>query len=278
MAKGITDAEKLKLMVEEFSNHCNVYLDFSKNKFPELFPGHNLLKRVLWSLHCSNEDSLKSINMIIKEGDLLSSITICRSMFESIIDMGLLSNKDDKEANKYLGFSTIERYKVLSNIINFPNQRVDINLLKKMKGEIKDYLSIYYPHKLKGKEFYPNKLPQNWYDRNMLDKAKDVDKKYSNPNAKVFEYYYWMIYRAGSFATHRNAAAFDLCHTFKKSETKMAILLREDTFITTIINSLKLFLISLGILNDNLDKDKKIYEYVNIELNLLDEKFNKFYL
>jgi len=277
LAKGITDAEKLKLMLDDYSNHCNKYLEYSKTEFPELFPGHNLLTRVLWSLHCSNEDCLESISTIIGNGDLLSSITICRTMFESVIDMGLLSKKDEKEANKYLGFGTIDRYKVLINKLKLPNQKVDENTLKNMEEEIKKYLSIYYSDRLRRNKFVIKELPRNWCNKDMLQRVKEVDKKYFKSEKNVFENYYLNVYRVGSFAVHRNSAAFDLCNTFVKKEKKLMFLLREDTFITTMINSLKLFLISLYMLNENLDKDKKIFEYVNAELKSVDEKFNKFY-
>lgn len=146
--------------------------------------------------HDRNFSTFLTIRDLAKHDRVADIYTLSRSMFESIISMGLLSKcliVDDIE--RYQNYQFIEIYKTY-------------NHLKELGCE---HVSGVQPSEVefinKKREAYRQKWGKNsqsWTGTNLLENVKTIDDNYPSTcnNKHFYEYLYCQVYRKGSQATH----------------------------------------------------------------------------
>jgi hypothetical protein len=172
-------------------------LDFQmRNLYPVQVQGEPNRINLIFLNHDRNFSTFLTIMDLVKHERVADIYTLSRSMFESIISMGLLAKSivaDD--LNRYQEYQFTEIHKTYTHLVRLGLQQLsgvnpsDANLVKQRSQE------------------YINKYGRNlstWTGYSLEDNVKLLDKNTPPTcNEKHFyEYLYCQVYRKGSSATH----------------------------------------------------------------------------
>jgi len=150
--------------------------------------------------HDRNFSTFLTIQYLFEHGRIADIYTLSRSMFESIISMGLLSKKVIKnDLSRYKDYQFTEIYKTYSHL-----QKLGLEATSGLANKDVDYVR-------NKKEEYIRKFGRNlatWTGKSLEENVKSVDRHYSsscNEN-RFYEYLYCQVYRKGSQSAHGSFA------------------------------------------------------------------------
>lgn len=155
---------------------------------------------LLFLNHDRNFSSFLTIEYLLKHERVADIYTISRTIFESVISMGLLSKKlIANDLNRYQDYQFTEIYKTYSHLKRLGLERTSgvpdkqVNFLEKKRN---DYINKY------GKNL------STWTGHSLENNIKLIDQNYQ-PTCNedhFYEYLYCQVYRKGSQAAHSSFA------------------------------------------------------------------------
>lgn len=150
--------------------------------------------------HDRNFSTFLTIRYLVKHDRVADIFTLSRSMFESIITMGLLSKhliKSDIE--RYQDFQYIEIYKTYNHLKKLG--------LENLSGVLDSDEEFLYKKRAEYVKNWGENL-SSWSGKSLEQNIKLVDENYAPTcNEKQFyEYLYCQVYRKGSQSTHSSFA------------------------------------------------------------------------
>jgi len=217
--------------------------------------------------HDRNFSTFLTIEFLAKHGRVADIYTLSRSMFESVISMGLLSKKIiENDVDRYQNYQFIEIYKTYSHLKKLGLEstsslsKEDFTIVKKKRDEYK---------KKFGEKLF------TWTGKNMEDNVKLIDKHYS-PTCNedhFYEYLYCQVYRKGSQSAHASFAGLLKGVDIKEIRlpgigTAQRFKPNEPHIIFSCFHSLIVFLSSIRFMGYLLDKNNaeeyfhKISKYI----------------
>lgn len=203
--------------------------------------------------HDRNFSTFLTIRYLADHERVADIYTLTRSMFESIISMGLLSKcliEDD--IDRYQNFQFIETDKTYNHLKKLG--------LAKLSGiSHSDIEFVNEKHEEYIKKWGNN--TQSWTGKNLLQNVKIIDENYPPTcNEKYFyEYLYCQVYRKGSQATHSSFAGISKCVQIEEmlmpGDIKaQRFKVNEEHLVFSCFHSLLVFLSSIRFLGHLLGK------------------------
>lgn len=176
-------------------------LDFQlKNLYPLQIKNNPERTDIVFLNHDRNFSTFLTIQYLFEHGRIADIYTLSRSMFESIISMGLLSKMVIKnDLSHYKDYQFAEIYKTYSHL-----QKLGLEATSGLAQKDVDYVK-------KKKDEYFNKFGKNlttWTGKNLEQNVRLIDNNYPascNEN-KFYEYLYCQVYRKGSQLAHGSFA------------------------------------------------------------------------
>ena len=171
-----------------------------KALYPVTFSRESIRANLAFLNHDRNFSTFLTIKYLVEHGRVADIDTLSRSMFESVISMGLLSKNLIKEdIERYQSFQYLEIYKTYSHL-----KQLGFEQLSGVQTSEIDFL-------LSKRDEYFRRWGRNtltWTGRSLEQNVKLVDKAYAPTcNEKHFyEYLYCQVYRKGSQAAHSSFA------------------------------------------------------------------------
>lgn len=169
-----------------------------------LYPVHAKKEPVRINLlflnHDRNFSTFLTIKYLVEHQRVADIYTLSRSMFESIISMGLLAKNlvaDDIE--RYKEFQYLEIYKNYAHLAKLGLERLSglaASDAKVVSDRRSDYVKKW------------GKKESSWTSRSLEDNVKTVDGAYPPTcnESHFYEYLYCQVYRKGSRSTHSSFA------------------------------------------------------------------------
>lgn len=171
-----------------------------KNLFPLQIKDDPERTSIVFLNHDRNFSTFLTIQYLFEHGRIAGIYTLSRSMFESIISMGLLSKKIIKnDLLRYKDYQFTEIYKTYSHL-----QKLELEATSGLAKEEVDYVK-------NKKDEYIKKFGKSlatWTGKNLEENVKLVDCHYPpscNEN-RFYEYLYCQVYRKGSQSAHGSFA------------------------------------------------------------------------
>jgi len=176
-------------------------LDFQlKTLYPLQIKNDPERANLIFLNHDRNFSAFLTIKYLFEHGRIADIYTLSRSMFESVISMGLLSKKlISNDLERYQNYQFIEIYKNYTHLKKLNLERTS-GLLHE------DF--VYIKRK---RDEYINKFGNNfasWTGKNLEENVKLIDKNFlpsCNEN-RFYEYLYCQVYRKGSPSAHASFA------------------------------------------------------------------------
>ncbi len=146
--------------------------------------------------HDRNFSTFLTIRDLVKHDRVADIYTLSRSMFESIISMGLLSKcLIEEDIERYQNYQYIEIYKTYNHLKELGHEH-----MSGVQSSEFEFIN-------KKREVYIKKWGKNsqsWTGKNLLENVKTIDNNYPSTcnNGHFYEYLYCQVYRRGSPATH----------------------------------------------------------------------------
>jgi hypothetical protein len=150
--------------------------------------------------HDRNLSTFLTIRYLVKHGRVTDIYTLSRSMFESIVSMGLLaSSAIENDLDRYKGYQFVETYKTYCHLQKLGFAQLssirpsDFPILKTWRDE---YLAKY------------GKSTSTWTGKSLEDNVRLIDGTF-RPTCNedhFYEYLYCQVYRCGSPSTHSSFA------------------------------------------------------------------------
>ncbi len=217
--------------------------------------------------HDRNFSTFLTIRYLVEHERVADIYSLSRSMFESVISMGLLAKNLIKEdIKRYQDFQYIEAYKTYNHLKQLGLERLsgvsdsEVNFLYSKRDE--------YIKKWGGGKIL------TWAGKSLEQNVRLVDENYAPTcdEKHFYEYLYCQVYRKGSQAAHSSFGGLA-----KGVETEKVVIhgvpvlrfkVNEAHLIFSCFHSLLVFLSSVRFLGHLLDKKKtedyfqKIAEYV----------------
>ncbi len=217
--------------------------------------------------HDRNFSTFLTIRYLVGHDRVADIYTLSRSLFESIITMGLLSKHLIKEdIERYQNFQYIEIYKTYNHL-----KKLGLGYLSGVPSS-----DVYFLYKKR--EEYIKKWGKNnpsWSGKSLEQNVKLVDENYAPTcNEKHFyEYLYCQVYRIGSQSTHSSFAGLSKGVKIEKFsipglKSMQRFKVNENHLIFSCFHSILIFLSSvrfLGYLLNNKETEKyfhKIAKYI----------------
>ena len=189
----------MELNIQTYQELAERYLKYQFALYPMRFDAKPELQIAIMQLHQSNTDTIFSIRQIVALKNVTDVYCLSRSMFESVVNIGVLvTGKIKDAAQRFLDFQYLEAYKILHHL-----RQIEPDFVNK----------VYKPDKVKiitkKRNSFVSKYGNidNWCDLNLIERIKLIDKNFppTCSNNKFFEYLYCQVYRKGSGATHRTS-------------------------------------------------------------------------
>ncbi|MDD5084836.1 MAG: DUF5677 domain-containing protein [Candidatus Omnitrophica bacterium] len=175
-------------------------IDFSNGLFPLRINGENNRHYVILSNHVINTQTILSIRLLNEQKHTNDVSVLLRSMFESVIDMGLLSQKIVRnDVGRYIGFSSVEVYKRHVHLTNIRpksiREAVKMNYISSLEEVEKEMLRY--------KKRYGD--IKSWCGLNLLERSRLVDKHFPPTvgDSNFYDFLYSQVFRICSSSTHR---------------------------------------------------------------------------
>lgn len=189
----------MELNIQTYQELAERHLTYQFALYPMKFDAELELQIAIMQSHQSNTDTMFSLRRIVALKNVNDVYCLSRSMFESVVNMGVLVTGKIKDgAQRFLDFQYLEAYKILHHL-----RQVEPDFVNK----------VYKPDEVKviteGRNSFVSKYGNigTWCDLNLIERIKLIDKNFppTCSNNKFFEYLYCQIYRKGSGATHRTS-------------------------------------------------------------------------
>lgn len=189
----------MELNIQTYQELAEKYLKYQFSLYPMKFYAVPELQIAIMQSHQSNTDTMFSLRQIAALKNVNDIYCLSRSMFESVVNMGVLVTGKIKDgAKRFLDFQYLEAYKILDHL-----RQVEPAFVNK----------VYKPDDVKvitvGQNSFVSKYGKisNWCGLSLIERIKLVDKNFppTCSNKKFFEYLYCQVYRKGSGATHRTS-------------------------------------------------------------------------
>jgi hypothetical protein len=171
-----------------------------KNLYPLQIKDDRERTNIVFLNHDRNFSTFLTIKCLFEHGRIADIYTLSRSMFESIISMGLLSKRIIKnDLVRYKDYQFTEIYKTYSHL-----QKLGLETTSGLSQKYVNYVKI-------KKDEYLNKFGKNlstWTGKNLEENVILVDHNYPpscNEN-RFYEYLYCQVYRKGSQSAHGSFA------------------------------------------------------------------------
>ena len=184
--------------IEQIEIEVLAALKFNETVTPLKFGKESKKQGMILLNHFQNTETLKSLMILAKHKKSGDIAILTRSIFESVLNMGLLLLLPlDEGINRYQKFNSIESLKCYRHMASIEKETADkiynTTEIKEYEKGAKEYEIKYGKPKL------------SWSGKNSIDICKLLDNNYS-PVIKTnhfFEFMYCQIYRYGSSAIHR---------------------------------------------------------------------------
>jgi len=211
--------------------------------------------------HDRNFSTFLTIRYLVEHGRVADIYTLSRSMFESVISMGLLSKQLVKEdVERYQDYQYIEIYKTYNHLKQLG--------LEQLSGISSSEVQFLYS---KRNEFLIKwgQSASTWTGKSLEQNVKLIDKAYAPTcNEKHFyEYLYCQVYRKGSQAAHSSFAGLakgvDIERFTIHDLAIQRFMPKESYLIFSCFHSLLVFLSSvrfLGYLTDKKETEDYFHE------------------
>ncbi len=217
--------------------------------------------------HDRNFSTFLTIRYLVEHERVADIYALSRSMFESIITMGLLSKRlIGNDIERYQNFEYIEIYKTYNHL-----KKLGLEYLSGVPSSDVEFLC-------KKREEYIKKWGKNtlsWTAKSLEENVKLVDENYAPTcNEKHFyEYLYCQVYRKGSQSIHSSFAGLSKGVDIERFSipgpiTAQRFKANESHLIFSCFHSLIVFLSSVRFLGYLLDKKEtedyshKIAKYI----------------
>jgi len=189
----------MELNIRTYQELAERYLKYQFALYPMEFNAELELQIAIMHLHQSNTDTMFSLRQIVELKNVNDVYCLSRSMFESVVNMGVLVTGKIKDgAQRFLDFQYLEAYKILHHL-----GQIEPDFVNKV------YKSDEVKVITEGRNSFVSKYGNisNWCGLNLIERIKLIDKNFppTCSNNKFFEYLYCQVYRKGSGATHRTS-------------------------------------------------------------------------
>ena len=189
----------MKLNIQTYQELAEKYLKYQFALYPMKFDAVPELQIAMMQSHQSNTDTMFSLRQVVALKNVNDIYCLSRSMFESVVNMGVLVTGKIKDgAKRFLDFQYLEAYKILDHL-----RQVEPDFVNKV------YKSDEVKVITEGRNSFVSKYGNisNWCGLNLIERIKLIDKNFSPTcsNKFFFEYLYCQVYRKGSGATHRTS-------------------------------------------------------------------------
>ena len=188
-----------EITVELINQQLGEVLKEESKIYPLQFSDESGKQGLIILNHHQNKDSIDSIRVLASMNRALDVSTIGRSIFDSVLNMGLLLYLPVNEGvSKYKLYASIEELRIYRN-------------MSKVGQDIAD--KIYKNEDIKkweadsGKYEMDYGVPKSsWSGKTTLEACRMLDSEYPSvvKSEHFFEFLYCQIYRYGSSATHRS--------------------------------------------------------------------------
>jgi len=184
---------KNKFAKLDFIQVSQEVLDFLKDLDPVGLNKDPLRGKLVYLNYCRNYSTFLTIRYLVEHERVADIYSLSRSMFESVISMGLLSKHlIQEDIERYQDFQYIETYKIYNHL-----KQVGLERLSGVLPSEVDYLCV------KRNEYVKKwgRSTSTWTGLSLEKNVKLVDKAYAPP-CNFYEYLYCQVYRKGSQAVH----------------------------------------------------------------------------
>jgi hypothetical protein len=186
-------------------------LDFQLSALYPIHVDHDIERvNLIFLNHDRNFSTFLTIIYLVEHDRVADIYTLSRSMFESVVSMGLLAKSlIPNDLNRYQDYQFVETYKCHSHLEKLGLAKLssvpspDIPMLK---AKYNEYLSKY------------GKLVPTWTGQSLEHNVNLLDKNLT-PTCRekhFYEYLYCQVYRKGSAATHSSFAGLKKCVDIEK--------------------------------------------------------------
>ncbi|MDD2353482.1 MAG: DUF5677 domain-containing protein [Atribacterota bacterium] len=188
----------MKYNLDTFLKLSDKYLKYSFMLYPISLKDVNLkLQHSMMQSHQSNTDTIFSIRKIIEIKKVNDVFCLSRSLFESIVNMGIImSGKIENAEDRFYEYQYVEAYRTFQHL-----KRIEPDFVNKVYKH--DTVNII----TKGRNNFVLKYGNlnNWCGLNMIERVNLIDKVFPPTCSfdKIYEYLYCQVYRKGSNAIHR---------------------------------------------------------------------------
>lgn len=201
--------------------------------------------------HDHNFSSFLTIKHLVEHERVADIYVISRSMFESVISMGLLSKRlVNEDIERYQDFQYIEIYKTYSHLKQLG--------LEQLSGVSPSEVDFLYNRRNEYLKKW-GRSTSTWTGKSLEQNVKLVDEAYAptcNEN-HFYEYLYCQVYRKGSRAAHSSFAGLAESVDTEKSAMRDTTIQRfkanEGNLIFSCFHSLLVFLSSVRFLGHLVD-------------------------
>ncbi len=204
----------MELNTQTYQELVEKYLKYQFALYPMKFNSAPELQLAMMQSHQSNTDTMFSLRQIVALKNVNDVYCLSRSMFESVVNMGvLLTDKIENAAQRFLGFQYVEAYRILDHLRqvdpDFVNKVYDPEEVKIITAKRNNFVSE-----------YGNVC--DWCGLNLIERIRLIDESFppTCSATKFFEYLYCQVYRKGSGATHRTSAGLGRSTVWTKSMVK----------------------------------------------------------
>jgi len=168
-------------------------LDLLKDLDPVKVNKDPLRVRLVYLNYYRNYSTFLTIRYLVEHERVADIYSLSRSMFDSVISMGLLSKHlIQEDIERYQDFQYIETYKTYNHLKQLSLERlscVSPSEVDDLYGKRNEYIKKW------------GQSTSTWTGLSLEQNVKLVDKAYAPP-CNFYEYLYCQVYREGSQAAH----------------------------------------------------------------------------
>lgn len=242
----------MELNIQTFQKLAERYLKYQFSLYPMKFDAEPQLQLAIIQCHQSNTDTFFSLRKIAELKNVNDVYCLSRSMFESVINMGVLVTGLVKDAaQRFINFQYLEAYKIFNHL-----KQIEPDFVGKVYSN--EEIKIITERRNEFVSEFGN--ADSWCRLNLLDRIKLIDKALPSTcsNNKFFEYLYCQVYRKGSGAIHRTSTGLGRSTIWKENTfVNMNLLMpapNMNHLIFATIHSLIVYLASIRFIGRILEK------------------------
>ena len=190
-----------KFTVSNFMRVSKTALDFQlKVLYPVEVKKDPMRIDLIFLNHDRNFSTFLTIKYLVEHGRVADIYTLSRSMFESVVSMGLLAKKLIVDGiERYQGFQYVEIHKTYSHLkkLGFENlSGLSLSNAKLVSEKRADYVNRW------------GKSALSWTGKSLEENVRLVDEAYPPTcnESHFYEYLYCQVYREGSQSSHSSFA------------------------------------------------------------------------